>query len=197
MMKWSVIEQLLERFWEGNTSVAEERQLKNAFLREDVPSNLVAAKTYFLYLENQQKEKFPRKEMNPSQFERLDSKKTSLFTLPKLFAYAAGLIILMSSMYFIKEEAFSTKGYEALSVKEIQIAQKYMLFLADNMESTVTYSSRKLDNIQLLNKGTNTVQTYESTYKRQFNKLSPMEHFDQSFIRLKYLKTFENSKIKL
>lgn len=48
-MNWLEIEQLLERFWEGETSLAEEQKLMEAFLRNDLPSNLSSFKDYFSY----------------------------------------------------------------------------------------------------------------------------------------------------
>ena len=39
-MNWLEIEQQLERFWKGETSLAEEKQIKRAFSREDVPDHM-------------------------------------------------------------------------------------------------------------------------------------------------------------
>ena len=52
-MNWQEIEKLLERYYEGDTTLGEERLLKEWFGRDDVPAHLGAAKDQFLYLESQ------------------------------------------------------------------------------------------------------------------------------------------------
>ena len=50
-MNYTYIEQLLERFWKGETSSEEERILKSFFEQNDVPQHMQADALYFSYLE--------------------------------------------------------------------------------------------------------------------------------------------------
>lgn len=52
-MNWQEIENLLERYYEGDTTLREERLLKEWLGRDDVPAHLMVAKDQFLYLETQ------------------------------------------------------------------------------------------------------------------------------------------------
>jgi HEAT repeats len=48
-METKRIEQLLEKYWEGETSIAEERELKDYFKRKDIPAHLKAYQAQFVY----------------------------------------------------------------------------------------------------------------------------------------------------
>ena len=49
------IKQLLERYWQCETSPQEEAELRSYFLRADVPAHLLRYKAWFVYREEQQK----------------------------------------------------------------------------------------------------------------------------------------------
>ena len=51
MKEYSHIEELLERYYDAQTSEAEEQQLKDFFLNEEVPPHLQAEKEMFLQLQ--------------------------------------------------------------------------------------------------------------------------------------------------
>lgn len=53
-MDYKNIEQLLERYWQCETSVEEESQLRNFFTKEEVPSHLLRYKNLFVYQQVQQ-----------------------------------------------------------------------------------------------------------------------------------------------
>lgn len=195
-MNWLDIEQLLERFWEGKTSVEEEQELKHAFLREDLPTHLVPLKNYFLFATAQKNIALPNQDFEIQISEKLNPIKKPIFTSPKLLAYAASLLILASSLFFLLNENNSSK-YKPLTEKELQVAQKYMGLLARNMEQTVSFSNQHLEKFKRLNEGADIIQQYETKLNKQVKNLNRIEHIDHSFTQLKYFKTFDNSKIKL
>ncbi len=49
-MKVNEIEQLLTRYYDGETSETEEKELKRFFTEEDVPAHLLAEKEIFMQL---------------------------------------------------------------------------------------------------------------------------------------------------
>lgn len=195
-MNWLIIEQLLERFWEGETTLEEEQELKRAFLRDDIPTHLASFKNYFVYASEQNNIKHPQKDFETQLSEKLGPIKKPIFTIPKFLAYAASLLILISGLFFLLNESNSSK-YEPLTEKEMQVAQKYLGLLAKNMEQSVSFSNQHLEKFKLLNKGTHILQHYENTYNKQVKNLNRIEYIDHSFTQLKYLKTFQNNRIKL
>ncbi|MBC5603654.1 hypothetical protein [Bacteroides difficilis] len=54
-MDYKDIEQLLERYWQCETSVEEEAALRDFFLKEEVPAHLLRYKNLFVYQQVQQK----------------------------------------------------------------------------------------------------------------------------------------------
>ena len=53
-MDYNDIEQLLERYWQCNTTVEEEARLRRFFTQEEVPAHLLRYKSLFEYQEEQQ-----------------------------------------------------------------------------------------------------------------------------------------------
>ena len=195
-MNWLDIEHLLERFWKSETSLEEEQELKRAFLREDVPTHLVSFKKYFGYASEQKNIKYPQEDFEAEFSKKLKPIKKLIFTRPKILAYAASLLVLISSLFFLLNED-SSSNYKPLTKKEMQVAQKYLSLLAKNMEQSVSFSNQHLEKLKLLNKGTRILQQYETKYNKQVKNLNRIEHIDHSFTQLKYFKTFKNSRIKI
>lgn len=50
MKEYSHIEELLERYYDGKTSVAEEKTLKDFFTKEEIPAHFSAEREMFLQL---------------------------------------------------------------------------------------------------------------------------------------------------
>jgi hypothetical protein len=195
-MNWFDIEQVLERFWEGKTSLEEEQELKHAFLREDLSSHLVPLRDYFNYTIHQKNIKHPQQNFEAQISEKLKPIKKPIFTGTKFLAYAASLLLVISSLFFLLKENNSLK-YEPLTEKEMQVAQKYMGLMARNMELSLAISSNTIEKLNRLNSGASTLQHYEISYTKQIKQLNKIEGINNSFTQLKYLKTFKNSRIKL
>ena len=53
-MDYKDIEQLLERYWQCETSVEEEATLRDFFAKEEVPAHLLRYKNLFVYQQVQQ-----------------------------------------------------------------------------------------------------------------------------------------------
>jgi hypothetical protein len=101
------INQLIDKYFDGNTSIAEERQLRNFFLKEDVPGNLLPLKDYFVYLNTEKNtdkldDNFDAKILD----EISNGKRKELSTYRKLYVYiasgvAACVLIVIGLFNFI------------------------------------------------------------------------------------------------
>ncbi|MBN1650243.1 MAG: hypothetical protein JW857_02875 [Bacteroidales bacterium] len=195
-MNWLEIEQLLNRFWEGETTLAEEQVIKRAFLRDDVPEHLQSAQSYFAYLENQLTIQITDTGFESKVLSRLSPKRK--FFNVKTIGYAAGLLILISSLFFLlKSEKKPAPQYTQLSQKEIEFVQKYMNLLATNLDQSLSFSAHNLQRLNLLDIGAQTIRPYEESLSRPLKNLEKVELINQSFDQLKPLKAFETIKIKL
>ena len=56
MMNYQYIEQLLERYWQGETNLDEEQILRSFFCQEDVPAQLRQYSDYFAYVKASKEE---------------------------------------------------------------------------------------------------------------------------------------------
>ena len=55
-MNYQYIEQLLERYWQGETNLDEEQILRSFFCQEDVPAHLRQYSDYFAYVKASKEE---------------------------------------------------------------------------------------------------------------------------------------------
>jgi hypothetical protein len=191
-MKSLEVEQLLDRYLKGETSLAEERQLREAFLSEELPSHLRAYKPYFTYLKQQKQGVCPPINLADILEEKPVARTLQIRRAYKVFAYAAGFIILMASTFLLlNRERVNSQLYKPMTPKEIVVAQKYLSFLAQNIEYSAAVSSHSFQKLELLNAGNKKLLLFENTYNTQVSRLKKIQEMDKSMARLKYLKAFE------
>ncbi|MCE7863703.1 MAG: hypothetical protein DYG99_09195 [Bacteroidetes bacterium CHB5] len=106
------IHQLLEKYWNCETSLEEERALREYF-RGQVPENLDEVAGLFRYFESQQ-----QKEISSQDFDgqvkqqiRQHRPKGKLINLAFALRIAAGLVVVMVAAYFVRQEI--RKSYPA------------------------------------------------------------------------------------
>ena len=101
MKDYSHIEALLERYYDAQTSEAEEKQLKDFFFHEEVPPHLQAEKEIFLQL---QASKVPEGlEERLSQSIDRWSKKNRTIRLQWIGSIAASLLLLFGAGWYLQE----------------------------------------------------------------------------------------------
>lgn len=101
-MDYKDIEQLLERYWQCETSVEEEAALRSFFAEEDVPAHLLRYKEWFVYQQEQREvglgEEFDRRVLaaiEPPVAVKAKRLTLSVRLLP-LFKAAAAVAVLLS-----------------------------------------------------------------------------------------------------
>ncbi len=112
-MDFNKIEQLLERYWEGETSLEEEQELRDFFDRPEVPAKWKSAQVLFRYFNEQRKVDldglFDEKVI--AQVE--DTPDISRGKVRKLFydlvRVAAVGLILITATYFVREQYLEQK----------------------------------------------------------------------------------------
>ncbi|MBN2236681.1 MAG: hypothetical protein JW729_03925 [Bacteroidales bacterium] len=192
-MNWYNIEQILERYWEGNTTIDEEALLKKAFSQDKVPEHLLIYSAVFQVLKDKSSEKFPTTNFENSFNAAIETKKTN-FRISHFLTYAAAVLILLTSTFFILKKP--APKYQALTANEMAVAQKYLGLMATNMEKSAAISTRNLNKFKLLNKGSDVLKVYENSYNKSMKNLQQVEQIDYSYKQLKHLKSIENNKIK-
>ena len=102
------IEQLLEKYWSCETSLEEEKQLREYFRWGDIPAQWKEASELFRYFEEQKQrpltdQGFETDVLKKIQKDRPKGKLISL--LPRnVVRIAAGLIVVVAATYFVRQE---------------------------------------------------------------------------------------------
>ena len=121
------IETLVEKYYEAQTSLEEEKELKNFFTNEEVPPHLLMEKAQFTYFKNEQssEENITIKKITQP------NKKDGIY---KLMNYAAAAILLISAGWFSNNKYQSHIEHQ----KEVKIAyaetQKAFNILSGNLQ---------------------------------------------------------------
>ncbi|MBE6273448.1 MAG: hypothetical protein E7097_06120 [Bacteroides sp.] len=101
MKDYSHIEALLERYYDAQTSEAEEQRLKDFFLHEEVPAHLQAEKEMFLQLQTTDVPKGLEERLSQS-IDRWGKKHRTL-RLQWIGSIAASLLLLFGAGWYLQE----------------------------------------------------------------------------------------------
>ena len=101
MKDYSHIEALLERYYDAQTSEAEEKQLKDFFFHEEVPPHLQAEKEIFLQLQASEVPEGLEERLSQS-IDRW-SKKNRTIRLQWIGSIAASLLLLFGAGWYLQE----------------------------------------------------------------------------------------------
>jgi len=100
------LEQLLEKYWSCETSLEEEKQLRNYF-RGEVPENLKDTAELFRYFEIQQSKSVGGSDFDAAIIKKIKQSKPAGKSASMIFNYsriAAGLIVVITATYFVRQE---------------------------------------------------------------------------------------------
>jgi len=102
----SRIEQLLEKYWKCETSLEEEKELKDFFNSQEISDELKEPATLFKYFEYQKKQGVDEERLQKKLSSVVESDKrgkvvTMFFTIAKI---AAGVVVLVAATYLVREE---------------------------------------------------------------------------------------------
>lgn len=123
-MELAKVEILLERYFEGETSLKEEQQLRDFFQSEEVPSHLAPYTALFKGLTLAQQEKSTREVVLPEPIKR---------NTVWIWSIAASLVIALGigSLMINQSNGLTQEEQEALAA--YQEAKQTMLLLSENL----------------------------------------------------------------
>lgn len=123
-MAWNEIElrTLVERFWDGETSVFEEDQLREALQREDLPEEFEGVAAYFESLKEPAElgNSFDDALFTAMGDEQSKGKVRSM--TPKWFLAAAAILVMLLSGYWFFQQDAKLVAQEEYSKEEIEQA---------------------------------------------------------------------------
>lgn len=128
-MDYKYIEQLIDRYWECETTIEEEQILRTFFMQEKLPAHLLRYRAYFSYLKEAQKigvsadfEERLRKEMERPV---VQAKRISLlYRFSPLLKAAAVLLLVFSMGSLVKHSMIDTTVEPMIGQVEDTIQEK-------------------------------------------------------------------------
>lgn len=144
-MELKLVEQLLEKYFQGETTIAEEKQLKAYFSSNDVAPNLAKYQSLFGYFETQRGTQFeqklplqPRKQ-NTVKWIGIAASFVLLFGLATLYFYPSEPKHEDLGTYDNPEEAFAATQKALLMVSEqVNIGMESVVYLEEYEKTTKT-----------------------------------------------------------
>jgi len=180
------IEVLLEKFYEGGTTIEEERQLRDFFTGEAVPPHLAVHADLFRYYEEAGKEELPDPEFERHFLNAIDEPPSiSVYTKRRQFFFlsgiAAAMLLLAGMVYTFRNDVFLRSSKNPTN-KEIayQQAKNALAMLSANFNTGLD-QVQKLRNFQ---RGLNEVQKLQAFQKGidEMNKFSKFYQYQQIVI---------------
>ena len=145
-MKVNEIERLLARYYDGETSETEEKELKRFFTEEDVPAHLLAEKEIFMQLEGLES-RLSRKidQWDTGERRTLKIKKhTRTLRLQWIGSIAASLLILLSVGLYLYKPYPAPQDTCATPEEAYVQAQKALIMLSSSLNKGI----EKVESVQ-------------------------------------------------
>jgi len=189
-MKDENINALLEKYFEGTSSLQEENMLRHYFLFEDISEDLLPYKAIFQSFEKENKLIFDKFDESTI----FKSKDSITLKNNSIWAIAASIIILFGSLFLMK----SHKNQVIIpSQSELLIAQKYLTIGFESFDKAYTQSQKVLNKTQVLNHQTQKVEKMGIIYQNNIKNIANLNYIDRSLNQLQNISSIRKSKLKL
>jgi len=175
------IKELIEKYFEGKTSIEEEKKLKDFFLHENVPAELVKYRGYFSVIREEKERKMKDLDFEPP------ASKTRLLNSAtfRRWVVAAAVILLVGLGVFFDNERNQNKKQEVTEAyKKTELALQYAGFWVNKGVSgaeELKYFNRGMEKTAMLD-----------YYEQSTNKMQKLSTFNKGYFRMNMISTFTN-----
>lgn len=185
------IEHLLEKYFNGETHLKEEKELRYHFLFEEVAPEHLKYKPLFSFFEEESKK---HANLDVNIFDKKTPSKTIWFNKPSVWGVAAAILIAISVSWF---QLQSNEPIESLSHQEVLLAQKYLSIGFNTLDISYQKSAKLMSHAEMIDKNTQEVEKLGKIYNHQMKQLNHIKHIDQSLGKLQNISSLQKSKVKL
>src|SRR5579859_7007753 len=156
------IEQLLEKYWNAETSLEEEQELRRFFNGEDVPGNLKETAALFRYFESEKSRSLGENfdaAVTKQIRQRQGGKMISMTNWFQVARVAAGVAVVVAAVYLIGHEVRKSSPNEITDTESdpklaFEETKKALLMISKNFHKAQSEASK----INLLNEAEEKVQ---------------------------------------
>ncbi|MBL4709144.1 MAG: hypothetical protein JKY48_11975 [Flavobacteriales bacterium] len=150
-MSEAPIKDILERYYEGETTLKEEKQLVDFFSQESIPAELKSEQISFLFYQTTKQERIESDVLNLESIKESPTKIISIRPLIKRFITVAASLVIISGAYYFIQKPSSNKHITYTEVSESQMAyletKKALLLISQKLNK----GTKNLDKISKLN----------------------------------------------
>jgi hypothetical protein len=173
------IEKLIEKFYNGDTTIGEERMLENYFSQDNIPASLQTERDIFRYYSNSRNDKPENDDLEQKIIQAIESgggdltgkRRRLIYTVTSI---AASFLILLGSWFILLSPAgpgLALSRYQdtfdnpEMAYLETQKALLYISSKLNNGTEELNYLStfdkgtKELENLSLVGKGTSGIQS--------------------------------------
>lgn len=187
-MSTSEIEALLAKFYEGNSTLPEEKALRDFFMSGDVPENLKPHQPLFAYYDEEKRLEFPDRDLEQELTVRF-TKKSAETPVIRLHQYrgrvlfitgiAASVLLLLGLFYSIQHDLIigpsKTSGSPDIKIAYAD-ASEALLMVSGNLNNGL----KQLERLQMVDKAMMNMQLFNKFYQYQTIIINPDEILNKS-----------------
>ena len=153
------LDELLQKYWNTETSLEEEQQLLEFFAREPVPENLKETAALFRYFERQKKIEVGDLSFDKNLKKKLEKGKVISISFPQIARIAAGLLVVVAATFFVRQEirkAYPDEPEDTYSDPKVAFEEtkKALMMISKSFNQAQKEASR----INVFNEATEKVQ---------------------------------------
>lgn len=172
------IEKILEKYFNGETSLSEERRLREFFRQEEIPAHLAELKEQFLLFDEESREELPGNfdetlfnEINIRERSSRISKRTYIYYISGV---AATILILIT--IFVRFDPFTSSTNNSINdpVIAFEEASKILYFVSDKFNQ----GANPLKKVTRFEDGVNSLNSI-TKFDEGVNKATPVSRFSQ------------------
>jgi hypothetical protein len=180
-MTTSAIEALLEKYYEGHTSLGEEKTLREFFTSDKVPDHLRIHMPMFIYFNEEQQSglddrEFEKKFMDRIMAEQDDVPVVRMHPQRGRFIYAAGIaasIMLLIGLFFtFRNDVVKTPSGQPMNA-EMEIAftnaTEALLMVSGNLNNGLNQTAR----LEIIDKAMQNVTRFSKFYQYETSIINP------------------------
>ncbi len=165
------IEQLLEKYWNAETSLEEEQELHRFFQGADVPENLKETAALFRYFEEEKNRSLHESfdaDVTKKIRQRQGGKTVSMTNWFQIARVAAGVVVVVAAVYLIGHEVRKSSPNEITDTESdpklaFEQTKKALMMISKNFHKAQNEASK----INLLNEAEEKIQRKPEADKHQ------------------------------
>ncbi len=172
------IEKILAKYFEGETSLAEERMLREFFLQEDLPAHLKDLREQFMLFEEESNIELPP-DFDARLFTEIEKQKKSSKASRRAYIYyisAVAATILLLITVFVRFDPFTSSSRYNEHDAEIAFneASRILYYVSDKFNM----GTNPLGKVARFDQGMNNLGTVNK-FDAGVNKVKPVSRFNQ------------------